>query len=306
METQKEPQTPACRTGSPVDLRLRRNHAKDQIMTTVPQLAFHNGVTIPQLGFGVWQVDDATAEKAVSTAFEVGYRHIDTAAIYGNEEGVGRAIAGSGLAREDLFITTKLWNDDQGYDATLAAFETSRAKLGIETVDLYLIHWPAPAKDLYLETWRAFEKLYADGAVRAIGVSNFLPEHLERLITEASEIPVLNQVELHPGFRNLATERVDAAHRVLTEAWSPLGQGTILAEPALVSIAAELDRSVAQVIIRWHLQSGRVVIPKSVTPARIAENFDVFDFTLTEAQMEAVEAFNTDTKLGPDPASFAG
>ncbi|UDY22766.1 aldo/keto reductase [Nocardioides sp. Kera G14] len=271
---------------------------------TVPTLTFHNGVDIPQLGFGVWQVSDDEAESAVSTAFEAGYRHIDTAAAYGNEQGVGRAIAASGLDRDELFITTKLWNNAQGYDNALKAFEESRARLGLDVVDLYLIHWPTPERDLYVETWKAFEKLYADGLVRAIGVSNFLPEHLDRLITEGTEVPVINQVELHPGFRNLATEQADAAHRILTEAWSPLGQGTLLEEPTLVELAEAKGRSVAQVIIRWHLQSGRVVIPKSVTPSRIRENIDVFDFSLTDEEMAAIEAFNTDTKIGPDPAAF--
>ncbi|MFT4265216.1 MAG: aldo/keto reductase [Nocardioides sp.] len=273
---------------------------------SAPTLTFHNGVEIPQLGFGVWRVSDDETEAVVTTALETGYRHIDTAAVYGNEQGVGRALAACGIPREELFVTTKLWNAAQGYDATLRAFEQSRARLAVDQVDLYLIHWPVPSRDLYLETWRAFERLYADGLVRAIGVSNFLPEHLDRLLAESEEVPVINQVELHPRFRNLATERADAAHRILTEAWSPLGQGTILEDPTLAGIAEAEERTVAQVILRWHLQSGRVVIPKSVTPSRIAENFAVFDFELSGDELSAIDALDAGGRIGPDPASFGG
>jgi diketogulonate reductase-like aldo/keto reductase len=249
---------------------------------------------MPQLGFGVWQVPDDEAETAVATALEAGYRSIDTAAIYGNEEGTGKAIAASGLPREELFVTTKLWNDDQGYDATLRAFETSLAKLGLEYVDLYLIHWPLPSQDRYVDTYKAFEKLHADGLIRAIGVSNFLPEHLDRLIAETSVVPAVKQIELHPHLQQRAVE-----------AWSPLGQGKGLLEvPAIVAIARKHDRTPAQVVLRWHIQLGNVVIPKSVTPSRIKENIDVLDFSLDDEDLAAISALNEDRRLGPDPATF--
>ncbi|MCV2461112.1 aldo/keto reductase [Streptomyces sp. ICN988] len=260
---------------------------------------------MPQLGFGVWQVPDDEAETAVAQALEAGYRSIDTAAIYGNEEGTGRAIAASGLAREDLFVTTKLWNSDQGYDATLRAFDTSLAKLGLDYLDLYLIHWPTPAKDTYVDTYKAFEKLLADGRVRAIGVSNFLPEHLERLTAETSVIPAVNQIELHPHLQQHAAREVHAEQGIATEAWSPLGSGKgILDIPAIVAIAQKHGRTPAQVVLRWHLQLGNVVIPKSVTPSRIKENIDVFDFTLDTEDLAAISALNEDRRLGPDPAKL--
>ncbi|WSU05947.1 aldo/keto reductase [Streptomyces sp. NBC_01124] len=260
---------------------------------------------MPQLGFGVWQVPDDEAETAVAQALEAGYRSIDTAAIYGNEEGTGRAIAASGLAREDLFVTTKLWNSDQGYDATLRAFNTSLAKLGLDYLDLYLIHWPTPAKDTYVDTYKAFEKLLADGRVRAIGVSNFLPEHLARLTAETSVIPAVNQIELHPHLQQHAAREVHAEQGIATEAWSPLGSGKgILDIPAIVAIAQKHGRTPAQVVLRWHLQLGNVVIPKSVTPSRIKENIDVFGFTLDTEDLAAISALNEDRRLGPDPAHF--
>ncbi|KOT95412.1 oxidoreductase [Streptomyces sp. NRRL F-4711] len=258
---------------------------------------------MPQLGFGVWQVPDDEAETAVAQALEAGYRSIDTAAIYGNEEGTGRAIAASGVAREDLFVTTKLWNSDQGYDTTLRAFDTSLAKLGLEYLDLYLIHWPTPAKDTYVDTYKAFEKLLADGRVRAIGVSNFLPEHLERLTAETSVIPAVNQIELHPHLQQHAAREVHAEKGIATEAWSPLGSGKgILDIPAIVAIAQKHGRTPAQVVLRWHLQLGNVVIPKSVTPSRIKENIDVFGFSLDTEDLAAISALNEDRRLGPDPA----
>ncbi|MCC8338684.1 aldo/keto reductase [Streptomyces sp. R1] len=258
---------------------------------------------MPQLGFGVWQVPDDEAETAVAQALEAGYRSIDTAAIYGNEEGTGKAIAASGLPREDLFVTTKLWNSDQGYDATLRAFDTSLAKLGLEYLDLYLIHWPMPAKDTYVDTYKAFEKLLADGRVRAIGVSNFLPEHLERLTAETSVIPAVNQIELHPHLQQHAAREVHAEQGIATEAWSPLGSGKgILDIPAIVAIAQKHGRTPAQVVLRWHLQLGNVVIPKSVTPSRIKENIDVFGFALDTEDLAAISALNEDRRLGPDPA----
>ncbi|WP_053143018.1 aldo/keto reductase [Streptomyces ambofaciens] len=262
---------------------------------------------MPQLGFGVWQVPDDEAETAVAQALEAGYRSIDTAAIYGNEEGTGKAVAASGVAREDLFVTTKLWNSDQGYDSTLRAFDTSLEKLGLEYVDLYLIHWPTPAKERYVDTYKAFEKLHADGRVRAIGVSNFLPEHLERLIGETSVVPAVNQIELHPHLQQHALREFHAEHGIATEAWSPLGSGKgILEIPAIVAIAQKHGRTPAQVVLRWHLQTGNVVIPKSVTPSRIEENIDVFGFSPDTEDLAAISALNEDRRLGPDPAEFNG
>ncbi|AKZ59298.1 2,5-diketo-D-gluconate reductase A [Streptomyces ambofaciens ATCC 23877] len=276
-------------------------------MSKVPPIILNNGVEMPQLGFGVWQVPDDEAETAVAQALEAGYRSIDTAAIYGNEEGTGKAVAASGVAREDLFVTTKLWNSDQGYDSTLRAFDTSLEKLGLEYVDLYLIHWPTPAKERYVDTYKAFEKLHADGRVRAIGVSNFLPEHLERLIGETSVVPAVNQIELHPHLQQHALREFHAEHGIATEAWSPLGSGKgILEIPAIVAIAQKHGRTPAQVVLRWHLQTGNVVIPKSVTPSRIEENIDVFGFSPDTEDLAAISALNEDRRLGPDPAEFNG
>jgi diketogulonate reductase-like aldo/keto reductase len=276
-------------------------------VSKVPPIILNNGVEMPQLGYGVWQVPDDEAETAVATALEAGYRSIDTAAVYGNEEGTGKAIAGSGIPREDLFVTTKLWNDAQGYDATLRAFDTSLSKLGLDYVDLYLIHWPTPARGRYVDTYRAFEKLHADGRIRAIGVSNFLPEHLEHLIAETSVVPAVNQIELHPHLQQRAAREYHAERGIATEAWSPLGQGKGLLEvPAIVAIARKHGRTPAQVVLRWHIQLGNVVIPKSVTPARIKENIDVFDFSLDAEDLAAISALNEDRRLGPDPAEFNG
>ncbi len=271
----------------------------------VPQVTLNNGVPMPQLGFGVWQVPDDEAEKAVATALEAGYRSIDTAAIYENEKGTGRAVATSGIAREDLFVTTKLWNGEQGYDTTLRAFDASLDKLGLDYVDLYLIHWPVPAKDAYVDTYRAFEKVLADGRAKAIGVSNFLPEHLERLIGETSVVPAVNQIELHPQLSQQASREAHARYGIATEAWSPLGQGKGLLEvPAIVAIAQKHGRTPAQVVLRWHLQLGNVVIPKSVTPSRIRENIDVFGFELDDEDLAGIAALDEDRRLGPDPAEF--
>ncbi|MGW4751842.1 aldo/keto reductase [Streptomyces chartreusis] len=269
----------------------------------VPPIILNNGVEMPQLGFGVWQVPDDEATRAVGTALEAGYRSIDTAAIYGNEAGTGRAIAASGVPREDIFVTTKLWNGDQGYDSTLRAFDTSLEKLGLEYVDLYLIHWPAPSRDSYVDTYKAFEKLHADGRIRAIGVSNFLPEHLERLFGETSVVPAVNQIELHPHLQQHASRALHAERGIATEAWSPLGSGKGLLEvPAIVAIAQKHGRTPAQVVLRWHLQIGNVVIPKSVTPSRIKENIEVFDFSLDDEDLAAISALNEDRRIGSDPA----
>ncbi|MFF7776545.1 aldo/keto reductase [Streptomyces tanashiensis] len=267
----------------------------------VPTVTLNNGVEIPQLGFGVFQVADDETTTAVTAALEAGYRSIDTAAIYGNEAGVGRALSTSGLAREDLFVTTKLWNADQGYDATLRAFDDSLAKLGLEYVDLYLIHWPTPARDLYRESWRALERLADEGRIRAAGVSNFQPEHLRRLMDGAALTPAVNQIELHPALHQSELRAFHGDHRIATEAWSPLAQGAVLDDPAIVAMAAAHGKSPAQVVIRWHLQLGNVVIPKSVTPDRIRANFDVFDFVLTDEEMAAVAGLDRGLRTGPHP-----
>ncbi|WP_028649147.1 aldo/keto reductase [Nocardiopsis sp. CNT312] len=268
-------------------------------------VTLNNGRTMPQLGFGVFQISDEEAHAVVSTALEAGYRSIDTAKVYGNEAGVGRAVAESGIAREDLFVTTKLWNADQGFDTTLKAFEGSLDRLGLDYVDLYLIHWPTPERDLYVETWKAFERILSQGRAASIGVSNFNADHLDRLAAECETVPVLNQIEVHPYLTQEAMRAADAERGVLTEAWSPLGQGKgLLDDPVLAGIGAEHGKSAAQVVLRWHLQSGNVVIPKSATPARIRENIDVFDFELDGEQMAAVSALNRDSRVGPDPATF--
>ncbi|MBC9713428.1 aldo/keto reductase [Streptomyces sp. TRM66268-LWL] len=274
-------------------------------MSKVPTITLNNGVPMPQLGFGVWQVPDAEATGAVATALEAGYRSIDTAAVYGNEAGTGKALTTSGIAREELFVTTKLWNSDQGYDSTLRAFDTSLAKLGLDYVDLYLIHWPLPSKDLYLDTYKAFEKIYESGRAKAIGVSNFTVETLERLLGETSVVPVINQIELHPQLQQAELRALHAKHSIATEAWSPLGSGKGLLEvPTIVAIARKHGRTPAQIVLRWHLQVGNVVIPKSVTPSRIAENIDVFDFELDTEDLTALAALDEGKRLGPDPAVF--
>ena len=278
---------------------------ESQDVTSVPNIVLADGKTIPALGFGVFQVPDDETQEAVSTALKAGYRSIDTAKIYGNEVGVGRAIAESGINRGDLYITTKLWNSDQGYDSTLAAFDASLDKLGLDYLDLYLIHWPVPSQDLYVETFKAFQKLKADGRVRSIGVSNFTIENLERVIGETGEVPVLNQIELHPKFNQSELRAFHTGKGIATEAWSPLGQGTVLTDPVLKKIADAHGVTTAQVIIRWHLQIGNVVIPKSVTPARIKANIDVFGFALTPDEINAVGALTDPSgRIGPDPAVF--
>ncbi|MGV5048072.1 aldo/keto reductase [Rhodococcus pyridinivorans] len=272
--------------------------------STIPTVTLNNGVEIPQLGFGVFQIPEDETTAAVSAALETGYRHIDTAAIYGNEAGVGRALADSGLSRDELFITTKVWNSDQGYDATLRAFDTSLAALGLDRLDLYLIHWPTPARDLYADTWRALERLVEEGRLRAAGVSNFQPAHLQRLLDGSSLIPTINQIELHPGLQQSELRAFHAEHGIATEAWSPLAQGAVLNDEAITSIAERTGKSPAQVVLRWHLQLGNVVIPKSVTPSRIRENFEVFDFELTDEDMSTIAGADRDLRTGPHPDEF--
>jgi len=276
-------------------------------MNAIPNLSLSTGLSsieIPQLGFGVWQVPDEQAPAAILTALEVGYRSFDTAKIYGNEEGVGRALAQTDVARDDIFLTTKVWNNDQGYDATLRAFEASARRLGTE-IDLYLIHWPVPAKDAYVDTWRALLQLRADGRIRAAGVCNFQQPHLQRLIDETGEAPAINQIELHPYLQQSSLRAFHARAGILTEAWSPLAQGgAVLVDPKITDVAAKRSRSPAQVILRWHLQLGNVVIPKSVTPSRIAENLDVFGFELDAHDMAAIGALNAEGRTGPNPDEF--
>ena len=271
---------------------------------TVPTVTLNNGLEMPQLGFGVFQVPDAETTAAVSAALEAGYRSIDTAAIYGNEAGVGRAIAESGIARDDLFVTSKVWVSDHGFDSTLRAYDEALERLGLDRLDLYLIHWPTPARGTYPETWRALERLYAEGRVGAIGVSNFEPEHLDRIASENGIVPAVNQVELHPALQNRTVVAANTARGIVTEAWSPLAQGAVLGEQSILDIAARHGKTPAQVVLRWHLQQGRVVIPKSVTPVRITENLDVFDFDLTAEELAAIDLLERDGRTGPHPAEF--
>ena len=266
--------------------------------------SLRDGNTIPQLGLGVFQTPPDLTASVVKIALATGYRHIDTAAIYVNEAGVGEGLRTSELARDQVFVTTKLWNADQGFDAALKAFDHSIKRLGVDYLDLYLIHWPSPRRDLYVASWRALARLKDEGRARSIGVSNFGVEHLQRLIDETGVTPVLNQVELHPHFQQRALIETHKALGIATQSWSPLGQGAELADPVIGAIAARHGRSPAQVIIRWHLDSGLIVIPKSVTPKRIAENFDVFGFTLSAEDMEAIAKLDsTAGRIGPDPAT---
>jgi 2,5-diketo-D-gluconate reductase A len=270
----------------------------------VPSLPLAPEELIPQLGFGVFQVPAKETERAVAEALSVGYRHIDTAAAYRNEGPVGEAIHASGLPREEIFVTTKCWNDDHGYEQAKRACRASLERLQLSHLDLYLVHWPVPAHDRYVETWAAFIELQAEGLVRSIGVSNFEAEHLERVISETGVTPAINQVELHLYFQQVGLRREHERLGILTEAWSPLGQGLELEDQAIVAIAQEQGKTAAQTIIRWHLQLGNVVIPKSVTPSRIRENFEVFDFALSDEQMAKIESLDAGKRIGPDPNTF--
>jgi 2,5-diketo-D-gluconate reductase A len=269
-----------------------------------PLITLNDGNSIPQVGLGVFQTPPDDTERAVSTAFEAGYRHIDTAAAYRNERGVGAAIANSGLAREDVYITTKLWNADQGYDSTLKAFDASMARLGIDYLDLYLIHWPMPSKNTFVDTFKAFSHLRDQGRIRSIGVSNFEPEHLRILVDATGIVPAVNQVELHPLFQQEELRETHAQLGVATEAWAPLGQGALLDNPTVTAVAERHDKTPAQVLIRWHMQLGNIVIPKSVTPERIVSNFDVFDLELSDQDMASISSLGDGTRLGPDPRTF--
>lgn len=272
---------------------------------SIPQLALNDGNRIPQLGFGVFLVPPEQTSEVVQLALRTGYRAVDTAAMYRNEEGVADAIARSGLQRSEVFITTKVWNNDHGRDRALRAFERSIERLRSDYVDLYLIHWPAPAQGLYMETWQALTEIKADGRARSIGVSNFQIDHLERIIEETGVVPAVNQIELHPRLQQGELRSFDSEHGIVTEDWSPLGRGRILDEPVIRQIAAAVERTPAQVVLRWHIQLGNVVIPKSVTPARIDENFHIFDFELDEGQMAEISGLDAGGRIGPDPATFA-
>ncbi|MCW2805146.1 MAG: 2,5-diketo-D-gluconate reductase [Propionibacteriaceae bacterium] len=270
-------------------------------MTQVPTVTLNDGARIPQLGFGVWQVSTEDIIPAVSKALEVGYRHIDTAAIYGNEEGVGRAIADSGIPREELYVTTKLWNANHRHDAAIAAAQESLDKLGLDYVDLYLIHWPTPAKNDYVEAWQALEEIQSKGWTRSIGVSNFQQNQLRRVVAEGSVVPAVNQIELHPTFTQTALVAVNNELGIKTEAWSPLGQSEDLTNETIAGLAKSYDRTPAQVIIRWHLQKGYIVFPKSVTASRIEENFGVLDFDLSGADVAAIDALDQGNRIGGHP-----
>ena len=274
-------------------------------MTAQTFLKLNDGRLMPQVGLGVWQSPADTTADTVATAIEAGYLAIDTASAYRNEAGVGEGVRRSGVARDQLFITTKLWNENQGYDAALAAFDKSLERLGLDYVDLYLIHWPAPTQDLYVDSWKALVRLREAGRARSIGVSNFNIPHLERIVGETGVTPAANQIELHPRFQQPELRAYHAERGILTTSWSPLGQGRLLEDPVIAGIAAKHGKTPAQVIIRWHLDLGLTVIPKSVTPARIVSNLDVFGFSLDPADLAAIQGLDAaDGRIGPDPARF--
>ena len=274
-------------------------------MTQVPNVRLNNGVEIPQFGFGVFQVPPDETAATVRAAFDAGYRHIDTAQMYGNEAEVGRAIAESGVPREEIFVTTKLANDRHGRDAAVGALDDSLRKLGIDQIDLFLIHWPRPREDRYVDTWRGFEKAAAEGKARAIGVSNFTVANLQRLAAETETVPAVNQVELHPRFTQGELRAYHAQHDIATEAWSPIGQGQgLLDDPLLGELAGKYGKSPAQVVLRWHVQLGNIVFPKSMHAERMRENVDVFDFELADDDVAVISGLNVDGRLGPDPDRF--
>ncbi|OMC41784.1 oxidoreductase [Mycobacterium sp. IS-2888] len=269
-----------------------------------PLVTLNDGNSIPAVGLGVFQIPPADTEQAVAAALRAGYRHIDTAAAYRNERETGRAVAASDVPRDQLYVVTKLANPDQGYDNTLRAFDASMDRLGLDYLDLYLIHWPQPALNKFVDTFKAFAHLHDQGRIRSIGVSNFEPEHLSVLIDAIGIVPAVNQIELHPRFTQKELREVHAQRGIATEAWAPLGQGSLLTHPMITAVAAECGRTAAQVLIRWHIQLGNIVIPKSVNPARIASNLDVFDFELSENEMATISSLDDGTRLGPNPRTF--
>jgi 2,5-diketo-D-gluconate reductase A len=274
-------------------------------MSQVPNIRLNNGVQIPQFGFGVFQIEPARTAQVVRTAFDAGYRHIDTAQGYGNEEGVGQAIRESGLARDEVFVTTKLINNRHGHDEAIAALDESLHKLGLDHVDLYLIHWPRPQADRYVETWGAFEKIQSEGKARAIGVSNFQVSHLERLAAETGTVPAVNQIELHPWLTQRELQAYHREHGIATEAWSPIGKGgDLLQDERVTALAEKYGKSPAQIVLRWHIQQDIIVFPKSVTPSRIRENIEVFDFELGPDDIATIDELDAGTRLGPDPDTF--
>ena len=275
-------------------------------MSTQTHLRLHDGYEIPQLGFGTWQTPNDVAPGAVRAAIDAGYRSVDTAAIYENETGTGEGIRQSGVPREQLYITTKLWNDDQGYDTALRAFDESLKQLKLDTVDLYLIHWPKPRANKYADSWRALTKIKESGRAKSVGVSNFQISHLQRIFDEIGVIPAVNQIELHPRFQQKELREFHARHGIVTESWSPLGQGTILNDPTIAAIAQKYGKTPAQAIIRWHIDLGLIVIPKSVTPSRIRENFAVFDFELDAEDLAQIAKLDSPAgRIGPDPDTAA-
>lgn len=269
-----------------------------------PTIQLSDSHRIPQVGLGVWQASDDEARAAVRVALEEGYRHVDTASIYGNEKGVGEGLRDAGTPREQVFLTTKVWNADQGLEAATAALDASLERLEVDYVDLLLIHWPTPSQDRYVDTWRALITAQRDGKARSIGVSNFNPDHVQRLIDETGVAPVLNQIELHPFMQQKALRQAHQQMGIATQSWSPLGQGSALANPVILELARKHGRTAAQVIIRWHLELGLIAIPKSITPSRIRENFNVFDFVLDASDLAAIAALDSGKRLGPDPGTF--
>jgi 2,5-diketo-D-gluconate reductase A len=274
--------------------------------TNVPRVGLNDGREMPQVGFGVFQVPPEQTAEAVTLALQAGYRAIDTAAAYRNEAEVGEAVRASGIPRDDVFVTTKVWSSDHGAQRTRASFESSLERLGTNHVDLFLIHWPAPARGLYVETWRTLTELRTDGRARSIGVSNFQPDHLRAIIEETGVVPAVNQIELHPRLQQRELRRLHAEHGIVTEAWSPLARARVLGDPVITRLADKHGKTPAQVVLRWHLQLGNVVIPKSVTPQRIRANLDLFDFELDEDEMRSLEGLDAGERTGPDPDRFNG
>lgn len=273
-------------------------------MTEISLLSLLDGKSIPQLGFGLWQVPEDITGGVVEQALKLGYRLVDGAAIYGNEVGQGEGLRASGLPRDDVFVTTKVWNENQGFDSTLKAIDASLDRLGLDAVDLCLIHWPCPDKGLYVDTWKAFIHAKKEGKLRSIGVSNFAPDHLERVIGETGVTPVLNQIEVHPRLQQSKLRAFHAEHKIITQSWTPLGQSKSFDNPVIVSISERLGKTPAQIVLRWHVQLGCSVIPRSTNAERMAQNMALFDFELSADDMAAIAGLDADDRLGPDPATF--